>query len=105
MHFSATEIRKMLLLGGAHYVHELKFFVRVSLLRSCHSCKIAPPTKCVHLIQPHPQQARIRNALKSLPESGSVAIYKGAFYTRSKFTLKVLAEYEYAFLLLWENFK
>ena len=34
MHFSAIEIRKMLLLGGAHYVHELKFFVRVSLLRA-----------------------------------------------------------------------
>ena len=34
MHFSATEIRKMLLLGGAHYVLELKLFVRVSLLRA-----------------------------------------------------------------------
>ena len=30
----------------------------------------------------------------------SVAIYKGAFYTRSKFTLKVLAEYGCTFLYI-----
>ena len=43
--------------------------------------------------------------LKTHLSMDSVAIYKGAFYTRSKFTLKVLAEYGCTFLLLWENFK
>ena len=37
-------------------------------------------------------------------DSVAIYIYKGAFYTRSKFTLKVLAEYGCTFLL-WENFK
>ena len=47
-----------------------------------------------------------RNPTAHVPKvNNNYYVNKGAFYTRSKFTLKVLAEYGYAFLLLWENFK
>ena len=52
-------------------------------------------TTCSHT---HSKQA-FGTHLKTYLSLDSVAIYKGAFYTRSKFTLKVLAEYGCTFLL------
>ena len=59
---------------------------------------------CITCSHTHSKQA-FGTHLKTYLSMDSVAIYKGAFYTRSKFTLKVLAEYGCTFLLLWENFK